>query len=119
MGHGVLEPVALPYSRLAIAKLIDECGSRIVDSLAIDNRIGSHQSTIHNQSGDCQSRIRQWLLSPEPSRELADVEPSHLMFEGGEGDPEVPRGGGDVPIQFVERLQDVAALESGHGLLEE
>ncbi len=41
------------------------------------------------------------------------------MFEGAEGELELARGAGDVPVALLECLEEVAALEGGDGLVED
>src|SRR4030095_15174929 len=56
--------------------------------------------------------------APELSREVAQVEPRHLVFERAQRDAQITRGRRHVPIGFLECAQNEVPLEGIARLLE-
>src|SRR6187401_3669514 len=67
-------------------------------------------------------RSKSWpvgLRSAQLTGDVAQVEAGHLVLERAQGDAEVARRGGDVPVGLLERAKDEVALERVARFLEQ
>src|SRR5262245_31969263 len=64
------------------------------------------------EAGSWKLEAGSWFSRPSQlPREVAQVQPGHLVLQGAEWNAEITRRGGHVPVRLFERAQDEVALE--------